>query len=143
MGLLPIPLFPGEGSCFLSLGGFDLPSFILKFRALISRGGMILPTTFGLAIGKRIQGADKGDQEDFRRVIEYARDLKLLVESYKTSHQIKHEIKGEMGALREPLSGLASSTQLTKRPNVPTFNLTSQIQPRNLRKQNQNMHYSN
>uniref|UniRef100_M1DW99 Uncharacterized protein n=1 Tax=Solanum tuberosum TaxID=4113 RepID=M1DW99_SOLTU len=54
-------------------------------------------------------------------------DIKLLAEGYRMNHQIKHEIKGEMGTLGEPPSGSASLTQLAKRLNVPIFNPTSQI----------------
>ncbi|KAG5614836.1 hypothetical protein H5410_014660 [Solanum commersonii] len=66
--------------------------------------------------------------------------LRLLAESYRTQLKIKHEIKGDKGNFGEPLSGLASSTQLAKRPNAPTFNPISQIQPRSPQKQNQSMH---
>ncbi|KAG5585696.1 hypothetical protein H5410_046130 [Solanum commersonii] len=61
-------------------------------------------------------------------------DLRLLAESYRTQHQLKHEIEGEMGTFGESPSGLTSSTQLANRPNMPTFNPSSRIQPRNPRK---------
>jgi len=54
--------------------------------------------------------------------------LRLLAESNNITHQIKHEIKGEIGTLGESPSGSASSTQLAKWPNVPIFNPTSRIQ---------------
>uniref|UniRef100_M1D9N4 Uncharacterized protein n=1 Tax=Solanum tuberosum TaxID=4113 RepID=M1D9N4_SOLTU len=43
-------------------------------------------------------------------------DLRLLAEIYRVNHQIRHEIKGEMGTLGESPNGSASSTQLAKRP---------------------------
>ncbi|KAG5623932.1 hypothetical protein H5410_009150 [Solanum commersonii] len=73
-----------------------------------------------------------GDKKAFRR----ARNS-----SPKATMQLK--IKGDIGNFDKPPSGSMSSTQLAKRPNVPTFNLTSQIQPGSPRKQNQNMHLSN
>lgn len=48
-------------------------------------------------------------------------DIKLLTESYRINHQIKHKIKSEMGTLGEPPSGSVSS------PNGPTCLFSTQL----------------
>uniref|UniRef100_M1E0M0 Uncharacterized protein n=1 Tax=Solanum tuberosum TaxID=4113 RepID=M1E0M0_SOLTU len=89
----------------------------------------------------RVRGEDKGRlRKTFGESPSAFGDLRLLSESYRTKLHILHEIKGDMGNFDEPPSGSASSTHLAKRPNVPIFNPTSQIRPRNPQKQNQNMH---
>lgn len=69
----------------------------------------------------------KGDQY-FRESSSAFGNLRLLVKSHKTQHQIKIEIEGKLGNFGEPSRGLASSTQLAKQPNMLIFfNSTPQL----------------